>query len=76
MGKDGDILMRGLKVSISGALMRLGAVLVGLPGVFECFPGALVARLMVLFFVGLSGNNMGMCGDIVHLRCSLMVLVA
>ena len=76
MGKDGDILLRDHKLSISAAMMRLGAVLVGIAGVLECLSGAFVAGLVVLLFMGLSSNNMGMCSDIVHFRRSLMVLVA
>ena len=76
MGKDGDIRMRYFAVSVDGFVMRLVRMLVRLLGVLKCLPGALVARLMILFFVGLSGNKMRMSGASVHLRATLMMLVA
>ena len=75
MGKDGDIRMRYFAVSVDGFVMRFVRMLVRLLGVLKCLPGALVARLMILFFVALSSNKMRMRGTSVHLRATLMMLV-
>lgn len=67
MRNDGQVLMRG-RVLVP-FLLRPRRVLEGLPREF-------VAGRMVLFFATLSGNHVGMGCDILHLHCSLILVVS
>jgi len=60
----------------NGLLRRVFHVLVSLLGVLKRLPGALVAGLMVLLFVGFGPNKMGVRCAVVQLHDPLMMLVA
>jgi hypothetical protein len=62
-------------VLIHRAPVYLLGMLVSLLGVLKSLPGALVPGLVVLFLMGFRGAAMRVCGGIVQLGSSLMIIV-
>jgi hypothetical protein len=62
-------------VFVHSGPMRLLAMPMGLLGVLQGLPGALMPGLVVLFLMGLGGATMSVGGAIVHLGRPLMIFV-
>jgi hypothetical protein len=77
MSPFGDILVTEDRdaVFIHGGLVHLFGMLVSLLGVLEGLPGVLVSGFVILFLMGFRSATMRVCGGIVQLGGSLVILV-
>jgi hypothetical protein len=62
-------------VFVDSVPVRLLGMLVGLLGVLQSSPGALLSGLMILFLMGFRSTTMSMSGVIVQLSGSLVIFV-
>ncbi len=77
MGKNGYVFVSKAGGSATNRnRMRVIRMLVSLLGMFKSLAGALMTGLMVLLFVGLRSNKMGVRSALVQLHGPLMMLVA